>query len=83
MRDLLIARLLKVLYWHGAPIYGSMRWNSVFEYIALEIGIDPSTKAGRKKMRELDLSLTDFSTFDDAKLIELFELVCRRANVCM
>lgn len=83
MRELLITRLMHFLYLHGTPVYESMRWKVVFNHIALISGIDIDTKAGRKKAKELDLVNIDFSIFTDDQLIYFFEMVHRRANMCM
>lgn len=83
MRELLIAKLMEILFRHGPPSAQSMRWSLVYQYVAILVGIDPTTKAGRKQVVQLDLSLTDFSEFDDAEIIEYFELVVRRSTIQM
>lgn len=84
LKHLIIANLKQRLFYYGVPSASSMRWRPVFVFVLEEIlGVDCTTKNGKKVAKTLDLNEFDFEQLSDEKLVEFSELVYRRFYVCM
>ena len=89
MKQLLIKRILHILSCNGGgtpgdmPSFNNMRWRVVAETMYTLAGGDANTKAFKKALPNLHMNESDLEKLSDEQLVNVFELVVRRANVCM
>lgn len=68
----------------GYPHGSTTRWRVVMEWYAEKVlGMQVDTKNGRKAIKEMNIHAYHLADLEIAKLIEMFELVTRRAYTWM
>lgn len=88
MRDIILAKILEHLSWHGTSVF-NMRWAQVFNYVVPIIHpefVTLSPKNFSKATKCLDLKkeiIENLDKFTDDELVELLCIVIRRSFVCM
>jgi len=66
--------------------YDGNRWFPVKMYIYREVlGLDPTTKRGKKDLASMDLSkIREYAALmSDEGLVDCFGIICRRFSICM
>jgi len=81
MRQLILNRIHTLLLTASPK---TMRWEDCAKYMYVSILKGTlNTKAGRKAVKELVLADVPLDILDDIMLLDLYEYIVKRHNVCM
>lgn len=88
MKSLIISRILFLLHCNGGGTpsesiaWTNTRWVCIAMELGRMIGLDPASKEFRKSLNTGEF-LPDLETLTDGQLVEIYEMVVRRANKSM
>ena len=86
MKQLIIKRIIQLLSHSNSISFKCMRWQIVgIKFLEFSNSVTSTTSAKQlsKLLINLSISENDLNSLQDEQLIELFELIVKRFNICM